>query len=75
MDGYYNYDNDYKDLEGILVGDYDGIYDLTVENVKVSDIQLPETGGMGTVLFVAGGVVFVGIGLTLFVVLMKKRKN
>lgn len=71
-----DYDKEYwEELDGILVNDQDGIYELTVENVKIPNIQLPETGGMGTVLFVAGGVVFVGIGLTLFVVLMKKRKN
>ncbi len=53
--------------------DKTGIIELTVKNSK--GFQLPVTGGIGTTLFVAGGVVFVGIGIGLFVVAIKRRKK
>lgn len=50
-----------------------GIYKLTFPNSQ--GFQLPVTGGAGTVAFVAGGVVFVGLGIALFVIAMKKGKK
>ena len=49
-------------------------------NIDISDIVgktklLPVTGGAGTVAFVAGGVVFVGLGIALLVIAMKKGKK
>lgn len=50
-----------------------GIYKLTFPNTK--GFQLPVTGGAGTVAFVAGGVVFVGLGIALLAIAMKKGKK
>ena len=50
-----------------------GIYKLTFPNTK--GFQLPVTGGAGTVAFVAGGVVFVGLGIALLVIAIKKGKK
>ena len=68
-----------SDLNGTLdaidghAEDATGISKITFSNTK--GFQLPVTGGMGTIIFVAGGVLFVGIGITLFAVAAKKRKN
>lgn len=50
-----------------------GIATITFENSK--GFQLPETGGMGTVMFAAGGVVFVGLGIALLAVVVKKNRK
>lgn len=50
-----------------------GIYKLTFPNTK--GFQLPVTGGAGTVAFVAGGVVFVGLGIALLAIAIKKGKK
>lgn len=50
-----------------------GIYKLTFPNSQ--GFQLPVTGGAGTVAFVAGGVVFVGLGIALLAIAMKKGKK
>ncbi|MBR2745011.1 MAG: SpaH/EbpB family LPXTG-anchored major pilin [Clostridia bacterium] len=50
-----------------------GIYTLDFPNPK--GFQLPVTGGIGTTLFIAGGIVFVGIGIALFAVAVKRRKK
>ena len=65
-------------LDGTIEGDgvtsgATGIYTLEFPNPK--GFQLPVTGGMGTTLFVAGGIVFVGIGIALLAVAVKRRKN
>lgn len=68
------------DVDGVIEGDgitstsgATGIYTLNFPNPK--GFQLPVTGGIGTTLFVAGGVVFVGIGIALFAVAIKRRKK
>lgn len=48
-----------------------GIVSLTVENGQ--GFTLPETGGMGTVLFTAGGILLMGTALVLILVMRKKR--
>ena len=53
--------------------DESGVYKLTFPNTK--GFQLPVTGGIGTILFVAGGIVLVGIGLSLLVIVIKRKKN
>ncbi len=61
------------DVNGIL-DDEDsstGIYSLSFPNSE--GFTLPVTGGIGTVVFVAGGIVFVGLGIALLVVAMKKK--
>lgn len=53
-------------------GEYsDGYVTLTVENSK--GFTLPETGGMGTVLFTAGGVLLMGVGAVLLAVYLRRR--
>lgn len=44
----------------------------TITNTK--GFTLPTTGGMGTVLFTAGGVVLMGAGLVLLVVFLRRRR-
>ena len=61
------------DVNGIL-DDEDsstGVYSLSFPNSE--GFTLPVTGGIGTVVFVAGGIVFVGLGIALLVVAMKKK--
>lgn len=43
----------------------------TIENSN--GFQLPVTGGMGTVIFAASGIVFIGLGAMLLAVVAKKR--
>ena len=50
-----------------------GIYKLTFPNTK--GFQLPVTGGAGTVAFVAGGIIFVGLGILLLVAVAKKNNS
>lgn len=56
--------------------------EITIDNASESrDIinskgfELPLTGGMGTVVFTASGILLVGLGLILLVVLHKKKEN
>lgn len=49
-----------------------GIYTITVENSK--GFQLPVTGGIGTVVFAATGIVVVGLGMTLLMIVFKKNR-
>lgn len=50
----------------------DGYVPVTVTNTQ--GFTLPTTGGMGTVLFTAGGVVLMGAGLVLLVVFLRRRR-
>lgn len=61
-----NIDGALDDEEGTT-----GIYKLTFPNAK--GFQLPVTGGAGTVAFVAGGIIFVGLGILLLVIASKKK--
>ena len=49
-----------------------GIYEITVENSE--GFQLPVTGGIGTVVFAATGIVVVGLGMTLLMIVFKKNR-
>ena len=49
-----------------------GLVPLTVENDD--GFQLPVTGGMGTILFTAVGIVLMGAAIILVIVVMRKRK-
>lgn len=49
----------------------DGYVTMEVENSK--GFTLPETGGMGTVLFTAGGVLLMGVGAVLLAVYLRRR--
>lgn len=49
----------------------DGYVELNVENTK--GFTLPTTGGMGTVLFTAGGIVIMGAAILLLFVLRRKK--
>lgn len=49
----------------------DGYERINITNTK--GFTLPTTGGMGTVLFTAGGVVLMGAGLVLLVVFLRRR--
>lgn len=61
-------------VDGILDnGDGTGIYKANFQNS--SEFQLPVTGGMGTVIFVAGGIVFIGLGILLLTVVVKKNRK
>lgn len=71
-----------NDLDGKLDGNKEdgteidpngtGIYTITVENSK--GFQLPVTGGIGTVVFAATGIVVVGFGMTLLMIVFKKNR-
>ncbi len=50
----------------------DGYEHTTITNTQ--GFTLPTTGGMGTVLFTAGGVVLMGAGLVLLVVFLRRRR-
>ena len=50
----------------------DGYNEITITNTQ--GFTLPTTGGMGTVLFTAGGVVLLGAGLVLLVVFLRRRR-
>lgn len=50
----------------------DGYERTTITNT--TGFTLPTTGGMGTVLFTAGGVVLMGAGLVLLVVFLRRRR-
>ena len=63
-----NMDGALDDEEGTT-----GIYKLTFPNS--SGFQLPVTGGAGTVAFVAGGIIFVGLGILLLVAVAKKNNS
>ena len=64
-----------EDLDGLLDDNNDdnGIYELTVYNK--TGFTLPTTGGIGTTIFVAIGVVLVVAGLSMIVISSKKKKN
>ena len=61
------------DADGILNSDKDNTYTITI---TLSDgFSLPTTGGIGTTIFVAIGVVLVVAGLSMIVISSKKKKN
>ena len=60
------------DLNGILDDGDTGVYTTNFENSE--GFQLPVTGGMGTVIFVATGIVVAGLGITLLMVVFKKNR-
>lgn len=49
-----------------------GIVPVEIENSQ--GITLPTTGGIGTILFTVGGILLMGLGLTLFLVIVRRRK-
>lgn len=68
------------ELDGIVndgegeVNGADGYTDVTVENSK--GFQLPTTGGIGTVIFTACGVLLIGLGAAVIAfVLMRRRRG
>ena len=64
------------DVNGALndeQGTTTGIVKVKVENSQ--GFQLPVTGGIGTVIFAASGIVFVGLGLVLLTVVIRKNKK
>ena len=59
--------------DGMLNSDTDNTYTITI---TLSDgFSLPTTGGIGTTIFVATGVVLVVAGLSIMVISSKKKKN
>lgn len=60
-----------EDNETIKEGD--NIFEFQVKNDKPG-FNLPTTGGMGTVLFTAGGLVIMACGAALVLVTLKKKK-
>lgn len=62
-----------EDEEGEEITPATGIITYTFPNG--TGFQLPTTGGMGTTIFAACGIVFVGLGLVLLTVSIKKNKN
>lgn len=51
----------------------DGYVKQTIQNTK--GFTLPTTGGMGTVLFTAGGVLLMGAGLVVLVLFLRRRTS
>ena len=64
-----------KDTEpdGVVDEQADAIYKS--DYINGAEFQLPVTGGIGTTIFAACGIVFVGLGLVLLTVSIKKNKN
>ena len=60
-----------KNLDGVLDSDTNGVTEFEFTNSQ--GFQLPVTGGIGTTIFVACGIVFLGIGIGLMFVAIKKR--
>lgn len=65
-----------------IIDDEDGVEDdkknstgyISFDVINTKGFTLPTTGGMGTVLFTAGGVVLMGAGLVLLVVFLRRRR-
>ncbi len=65
-------DSDDGVLDGKVTGESGGLVSFKVEND--SGFQLPVTGGMGTVLFTAVGVLLMGAAVVLVIAAMKNKK-
>ena len=62
------------DPDGLLdAGDGTAIYKTNFQNSQ--GFQLPTTGGIGTVIFAASGIVLVGLGVVLLVVSRKNKRK
>lgn len=59
------------DSEGYIKNDTNGIIEITFPNGK--GFQLPITGGMGTLVFIIGGIIFICAGIIILILI--KRKN
>lgn len=65
-----------------IIDDEEGVADdkknstgyISFDVINTQGFTLPTTGGMGTVLFTAGGVVLMGAGLVLLVVFLRRRR-
>lgn len=65
-----------------IIDDEEGVADdkknstgyISFNVINTQGFTLPTTGGMGTVLFTAGGVVLMGAGLVLLVVFLRRRR-
>lgn len=65
-----------------IIDDEEGVADdkknstgyISFNVINTKGFTLPTTGGMGTVLFTAGGVVLMGAGLVLLVVFLRRRR-
>ena len=60
-----------------IIDDEEGVEDdgyISFDVINTKGFTLPTTGGMGTVLFTAGGVVLMGAGLVLLVVFLRRRR-
>lgn len=55
-------------------GDNNSTGYISFDVINTQGFTLPTTGGMGTVLFTAGGVVLMGAGLVLLVVFLRRRR-
>lgn len=63
---------EYANSENQTVEATDGYVPATIKNT--SGIMLPETGGIGTIIFTALGVVLMGVGAVVFVRTQKKEQ-
>ena len=59
--------------DGVVDGQEDAIYKANFQNSE--GFQLPVTGGIGTTIFAACGIVFIGLGIVLLTASVKKNKN
>lgn len=59
------------DLDGVLDDGTTGVYSISVTNSQ--GFSLPETGGIGTVIFATLGVVLFGIGIVLLVTIIRRK--
>lgn len=48
---------------------------ITVTNANDDGFQLPRTGGIGTMIFTAAGIVIMGCAVVMIIVFVKKRKH
>lgn len=61
-------------IDDVNTGDNNSTGYISFDVINTQGFTLPTTGGMGTVLFTAGGVVLMGAGLVLLVVFLRRRR-
>lgn len=61
-------------IDDVNAGDNNSTGYISFDVINTQGFTLPTTGGMGTVLFTAGGVVLMGAGLVLLVVFLRRRR-
>ena len=67
--------NDSDDDGFLNIGEQDNSDTIALSVANFKGFELPVTGGMGTIMFTAGGVVLMAAAIALVVVASKKRRS